>query len=391
MLFKSTYPSPRKFVYVQLQLEQQEWQIRYVVVATKNLPDKVEWTTVDSAVELLKKAGKNLPYVLHFRGFGVLTRIVENVPNFKETLLVNGHEEDFYFNSMAFRGTIAVSFLRVSLVQAFMDELTAAKAFIWGLHAGPIPLLALLDRQDTTAQLDFTIEIANSDIRKLERNTGDEKRLAVPAGFLSTDEAYVNAFRELMAYETEGYEDGLPESFRTETRGNYKEFMRFVKLGVGMLSIFFFALLGNYFYVNHLNNKAAQLESDIAGFGEDLALIDRLEQEKSRKVVLVDNSGIQSSRYLTFYLDELGASVPASIQLEMLEAFPLTEALKPKRKVELNRQQISIIGYSSNSKVLDDWMEQLEQKKWVAGVELMNYVRINDKKATFNLLVKIRS
>lgn len=389
MLFKTTYPSPRKFVYVQLQLEQQEWQIRYVFSGTKDTSGPVEWITADNAADLLKKAGKNHPYVLHFRGFGVLTRVVENAPNFKETLLVNGHEEDFYFNSMALKSTIAVSFLRVSLVQEFMDELLAGKAFIWGVHAGPIPLLALLDRNETTAQLDFTIEIANGDIRKLERNTGDEKRLAVPSGFLSTDEAYVQAFRDLMAYETEGYEDGLPESFHTETKSNYKEFIRFVKLGVGMLSIFFLALLGNYFYVNHLNDKAAQLESDISGYGEDLALMDRLEQEKARKIVLVDNSGIQSQRYLTFFLDELGASVPASIQLETLEAFPLTEALKPKRKVELNRQQVSITGYSSNSKVLDDWMEQLEQKKWIAGVELLNYVRINDKKATFNLVVKI--
>jgi len=389
MLFKPTYQSPRKFVYVQVHLEQQEWRIRYVVTGkNQHVHAGVTWTDVENKEELVKQAGKNLPYVLHFQGFGVLTRMVEHAPNFKETLLVSGHEEDFYFNSVLFKSTIAVSFLRVSLVQEFMDYLIAQKVFTWSLHAGPVPLAATL-AETVSAQLDFNIELVNGDIRKLERNTGEVKRLAAPTGFLSTDEAYVQAIRELTAHQPENYEDGLSEDFHAATRSDFKEFTRFVKLGVGMLSFFFFALVGNYFYVNHLNTVAARYETEIAGYGENLALIDRLRQEKTRKTVLVENSGIQSSRYLSFYLDELGASVPAAIQLDMLETFPLIEALKPKRKVELNTQHISITGFSGSSKILDDWMEQLEQKKWISGVELISYVRINDHKATFNLLVKI--
>jgi len=181
----------------------------------------------------------------------------------------------------------------------------------------------------------------------------------------------------------------LDETRFEQTKADYKEFVRFVKLGIGILGFFLIALVGNYFYVNHLNTVAAQLETDIAGYGENLALSDRLQQEKQRKLVLVDNSGIQSVKYLSFYLDEIGASVPAAIQLSSLETFPLLEPLKPKRKVELNSKHLTISGFSSSSKVLDDWMEALERKEWISGVELINYVRINDQKATFQLLLKI--
>jgi Tfp pilus assembly protein PilN len=385
MLFKTTYRPLRRFVYVQIMLSGQEREMRYTVVGSAK--SGLVWHEASDVAALLKKAGKSLPYVLHFRGFGVLTRISENVPAYREMLLVNGHEEDFYFNSMT-AGGIGVSFLRLSLVQSLIDELRSGKAFVWSLHAGPVPLIALAEGRDLSMKYDFSVEIQGGRLVRLEKNNDTVKPL--PGTFLSEDEAYIAAMRLLTIAPPEGYADGLREEERESVKSDFKEFTRFIKLGVGMLSIFFFALVGNYFYIGFLNDKAAQLESDIAGYGEDLALTERLGQEKSRKTMLVENSGVQSRRYLTFYLDEIGSSVPATIQLETLDAFPLTQALKPKRKVELNRENITVTGFSSDSKVLDDWMEMLEKKSWIKAVELINYVRINDRKAAFNLLIRIK-
>jgi Tfp pilus assembly protein PilN len=405
MLLKTTYRSPRRLVLVQVQLEQQEQRLRYVTIGRKapDVPDQVLWTTVDSAEELVKKAGKGLPYVIHFTGFGVLARIAEFAPNYRDSLLVTGSEEDFYFGSFELKSTVAVSFIRRSLTEAFIGQLTAAKVFIWGIHTGPVPLVALLAEQNKanvflplnpppkgeTMALDYHVELVNGDIRKLERNAGEPKRFATDGGFLDTDAAYVEAIRRLTLEPRENYHQGLDDHAFAAMRSNYREYVRFVKLGIGMLVFFLVTLIGNYFYVNHLNGEAAQLESDISGYGENLALIDRLQQEKQRKLLLIDNSGVQSSKYLSFYLDDLASSVPGAIQLTTLETFPLAEPLKPKRKVELNTRRITITGWSGSSKVLDDWMEAIERKKWVAGVELINYVRINEQKATFHLLVKI--
>ncbi|MDH4471094.1 MAG: PilN domain-containing protein [Fluviicola sp.] len=389
MVFKTTYHAPRKWVLVQVQLEQQEQHLRYVVVTKETASlDQVLWNVVENSEELIKKAGKNLPYIVHFSGFGVLSRIAENVSNYRESLLVTGGEDDFYFSSYELKGTVGVSFIRKSLVEPLLETLSTQKIFLWGVHTGPVPLIRLL-HENSQLQLDFVIETVNGDLKKLERNTGDVKRLATDSGFLDTDAAYAHALQQLTNEASEQYHQGLDDIRFAQTKADYKEFVRFVKLGIGILAFFLIALVGNYFYVNHLNNVAAQLETDIAGYGENLALSDRLQQEKQRKLVLVENSGIQSAKYVSFYLDEIGASVPAAIQLSSLETFPLLEPLKPKRKVELNSKHLTITGFSGSSKVLDDWMEALERKKWITGVELINYVRINDQKATFQLLVKI--
>lgn len=401
MLFKSTNNAPRRFVLVQVQLEQQEQHVRFVVTG-RNAPEiqeTIRWTSVENADELLKKAGKNLPYVIHFSGFGVLARIAENAPNYTESLLVTGNEEDFYFSCYELKSTVGVSFIRRSLVDAFLEQLTAQKAFVWGVHTGPVVLLALMagevlplsppPKGEGKLALDYTILVANGDVKQLERNSGEQQRFTTDAGFLDADSAYAEALRQLTLDPAEHYHQGLDETALKATKANYKEYTRFVKLGVGILAFFLVSLVGNYFYVNYLNGEAAQLETDISGYGDNLALIDRLEQEKQRKLLLIENSGVQASKYISFYLDDLAGSVPAAIQLTSLEAFPLLEPLKPKRKVELNTHHITIVGWSGSSKVLDDWMEALERKSWISGVELINYVRINDQKATFNLLVKI--
>jgi Tfp pilus assembly protein PilN len=411
MLFKTSYNAPRKFVLVHVQLEQQEQQLRYVVAGrgAASLPETIEWTAVANVDELLKKAGKNLPYVLHLTGFGVLSRIAEYAPNYKESLLVTGNEDDFYFSCYELKSTVGVSFIRRSLLENIIVQLAANKVFLWGIHTGPVPLLALLDEKvlppdgvrnssessdlnpppKGEVKLDYIIEIHNGDLKKLERTTGEIKRLATDSGFMDVDKAYVSALQQLTNQPPEAYHQGLSAAVLKQTKADYKEFVRFVKLGTGILAFFLLALSGNYFYVNHLNGMAAQLEADISGYGENLAMIDRLQQEKQRKLLLIEHSGVQSPKYISYYLDDLGASVPASIQLTSLETFPLTEPLKPKRKVELNTRQMTISGWSGSSKVLDDWMENIERKKWVAGVELINYVRLSDSRATFNLLVKI--
>lgn len=391
MLFrKPTYTAPRRIVLVQVKLEQQQQHIRYAVVTRKSLKggQLPAWIPVENTEALVKKAGKGKPYVLHFTGFGVLARIAELAPNYREGLLVNGGEEDFYFSCYELRSTVGVSFIRRSLVQALVEDLVHRKVFLWSIHTGPVPLIQLLSG-DQGLYFDYSIELRSGDLKTLERSTEAPARFGTPGGFHDADAAILLALSGLTFEQQEHYLQGVAPEEQEQTRSDFKEYNRFVQLGIGILAFFLITLTGNHFYVNHLNNVAAQLESDIAGYGDNLSMIGRLEQEKQRKLLLVENSGVQSSRYISSYLDEIGGSVPASIQLSTLETFPLKEPLKPKRKVELNIHHINLLGFSGNSKVLDDWMEELESKDWVKSVELINYVRLNDQKATFHLLVKI--
>jgi acetylornithine/succinyldiaminopimelate/putrescine aminotransferase len=95
------------------------------------------FTSFDSLEEILKKADKKIPFIIHVRGAGVLARSVENAPNYKERLLVSGREDEFYFNSYERSGSVLVSFARKNVIDEFLSPILAAKAFIWALYIGP--------------------------------------------------------------------------------------------------------------------------------------------------------------------------------------------------------------------------------------------------------------
>jgi hypothetical protein len=72
-----------------------------------------------------------------------------------------------------------------------------------------------------------------------------------------------------------------------------------------------------------------------------------------------------------------------------MELFPLVQQLKPKHKVETDNSKIIIHGITINSKVLDDWMEDLEKKEWIQSVEVINYSRLDDLNSIFHIIIHI--
>lgn len=374
--------SARKVILVHLQSEQDKFSIVAGKVNPKQPDSSTNWKEVETLEELVKTFGKHYPYLIHINGFGVLTRIVENAPGYRESLLVSGSESEFYFSDYAFNGKIAVSFIRRSVIADIIAELGKQKVHLHGIFVGPIPILASKSNFDLK-QNEYEISISNNELIRLERNTAESA-----VGFLE----YSRKHLQDLSYDTsiENYHQGIDEETIQDAKKNYREYLRFVYLGLGITGFFLITLISNYFYVNHLNQRTADLESEISSYGPNFSMIDQLRQEKNRKLLLIENSGIQSKHYISFYLDEIAKSVPSSITLSLLEPFPLKEPLKPKKKLEMEMSIISIKGQCNNSKVLDDWMEVLEENDWVTGVELMNYIRQSDALAEFELKLNIK-
>jgi hypothetical protein len=336
----------------------------------------------ESIDDLIKKEGKQFPYVIHINGFGVLTRVVENSPNFKENLLVAGNQNEFYFNSVACLGTVGVSFVRKSLLEAIFTPLRDSKIHLFGVHIGPIPVVASMT-DNARWRGEYLIEKKAGSIIQLDRNDA-EHEMRVREKMLAGADCFEMFFDTI-----EGYFQGLGDEELSRTKSNYKEHKRFVFLGLSLLIFFLSALTINYFYINHLNQLAAETEAEIASYGNNLSMIDRLNQEKQRKSILIENSGIKTNRFVSYYIDKIGATVKPGISLTKLETFPLIDGLKPKKKVEVSNDFIQIEGICPNSEILDNWVETLQKEEWIESVELVNYIRQTENQANFELSIKI--
>nr|WP_294862130.1 hypothetical protein [uncultured Fluviicola sp.] len=341
-------------------------------------------TSFESLEEILKKADKKIPFIIHVRGAGILARSVENAPNYKERLLVSGREDEFYFNSYERSGSVLVSFARKNVIDAFLDPITAVKGFVWALYIGPSILPFKLENLQSI-QSDYILSFPTSDQLTISKNEQDLSEKQVQASYL---EAIIN-YTYQKNDNSDLFNQGIDEETFKQTKTEYKDYRQFRILGLGILFFFLVTLTINYFVVNHLNQVAADYEQEIAGYQENFAIIDRTKQEKQRKLILFQNSGMQSGNLLSYYADEVGVTVPKEIQFTEMELFPLAQQLKPKHKVETDNSKIIIHGITINSKVLDDWMEDLERKEWVQSVEVINYSRLDDFNSIFHIIIHI--
>jgi hypothetical protein len=138
-----------------------------------------------------------------------------------------------------------------------------------------------------------------------------------------------------------------------------------------------------------LNQQIADLEVELTLNNDNLSLLEKLKQERIRKELLVDNAGVYQKHFLTFYLDKIGGTIPAQIDLQELYLFPLKEALKEKRKVVFEKQTMHLVGTTPSSELLEEWMNKLNRFSWIKSVQLVNYLK-SEGNASFKLLITLQ-
>lgn len=383
MKFPFQHSAPKKYNLILIHHQSGKKLFQYAYMTERTTVQDL--TAFESIEELLRKADKSIPFVIHVRGVGILARSVENAPNYKERLLVSGREDEFYFNSYERSGSVLVSFTRKSSLDEFLDPVRAVKGFIWALYIGP-SILPFKSPGPKMIQSDYVLSFPSPEQIRISKNEQELPEKQIQDTYL---EAIVNHVFE-KNNTSAVFHQGVEEELLRQTKNDYKDYKRFRIIGISILSFFLVALTANYFVVNHLNQVAADYEQEISGYQDNFAVIDRIKQEKQRKLILFQNSGIQSGNLLSFYTDEIGSTVPKDILLTEMSVFPLAQQLKPKHKVETDNSKIVIHGITSNSKVLDDWMEDLEKKEWVQSVEVINYSRTDDKHSVFHIIIHIR-
>ncbi|MCE3297036.1 MAG: hypothetical protein K0R65_2750 [Crocinitomicaceae bacterium] len=347
-----------------------------------------DFVSFDSLKDLVKKCGKEQPYLIHVSGTGILTRAVENIPNYKEQLIVNGDKDDFYFTTFEAGSRLVTSFFRKALIEDHVNELKNLKAFLLNVSCGIVPCLLHIAEGGKLA-FDHEVSIVNGQLENFKRSESVQEQCLVGTRFLSFNEALTESLAMDLKENSPLLTGGFSAEEKRSALQNWVDYSKFRFFGVAMVSTILLLLLGNYFYLNHLNQQVADLEVELALNNENLSLMDRLEQEKIRKEQLILASGINGKSFTSYFIDAIGKTVPSSIKLTEMHVFPLKERLKQKRKVEIDQENIEVLGLTQSSSVLDDWMEKMNRFEWVNRVELLNYMKLTDNQAEFKLVIRI--
>lgn len=375
---------PKRLHVVIIDIRQGDRSYNVYTVSKKDLQNltPVEHKRFTSFTDVITACGKNTPYCLHLFGTGILSRKINFTPSFQNDLIVSGNKEDFAFTSYNDGVEVACSFFRKDLLQEELELVKEQKLYVHSTTSGMVPGFTLLENEGIS--FDFTIGLDQGRIVDFNKSDTAKDKELWKGQFYSRNVFIALAVVNSCLNEDEHF--SMPDvELISKSKDEFYQFNQFRTYGIGVVGVILFALLGNYFYQNHLNDVIAQLETDLSLQNENLSLMDRLDQEIIRKKQLMQDAGVGSSRFISYYLDEIGVSVPGDIKLTDLIVFPVEGKLKNKKKVEILKNRIEVSGVTNGNIILDDWIEKLDRNEWVISIELVNYQKDKNGAATFKL------
>jgi hypothetical protein len=325
--------------------------------------------------DLIKKAGKNVPYVLHFKGKGVLNRSVPNMENYRHSLLMNANLEQFYFTDFVSGDKVYSSVIRKAAAEEVLEAFDKNKVKVISFSSGPFiasPLFSFIDKENITID-NIVLSGGKEGLKSFERNE-DARQVT----FFGNDQvshdmigAVANGIQQFMPSES----IVLPEEDKVFeiNLGEAKQMNIFTRFAMGMVLFFMLILSVNYFYLGHLNSKIEMNYAQLAEFEGQLSQLSELEDEKNRKEKLLQGSGLLNKKFLSFYLMEMSISLPKDITLERIALRPVMDEIKKKHKIEFNDRLLMVHGTSRSSEILSRWIDKLKENDWLASVDILDY------------------
>lgn len=156
-----------------------------------------------------------------------------------------------------------------------------------------------------------------------------------------------------------------------------KRFRFFLMISVAVLALTVFT---NFYFNQQFAKKHAQLEEQITLNKQAIQEMEKLEAEIAEKRSLIGNNTLSQGPVISIMADELAKSVPEKIRLTNMEFFPVDGKIQKEKLIAFANNKIIIEGISNETDVLDNWINQCKELKWVKDVLLVKYTFDNEQK-----------
>ncbi|WP_127019815.1 hypothetical protein [Flagellimonas beolgyonensis] len=140
------------------------------------------------------------------------------------------------------------------------------------------------------------------------------------------------------------------------------------QLGLGALLVL---LLLNFVLFSHYRSKTLDMDT-IASLENQSNLLnltkDRIANKESKLNALMNSSNSK----VTFYLDQIGNSLPASILLDKLDYQPLLKPVQDDKPIEMVQNTMIVTGLTNNKEEFTSWADDLEKMDWIKTIEIQS-------------------
>ncbi|MBX2828087.1 MAG: PilN domain-containing protein [Flavobacteriaceae bacterium] len=323
----------------------------------------------------VSESKKNVPLLLCITGSKIINKKVARQPNYLEGMLFNQNPEDFYIQEYDLGAQILISVVRRELVQGHLETLKDHQFQIVDITVGPYVMESLRDlasgTHETIHTAHYSYEFNGSGLTKGNSDITLLQSLALGEDVIENDT--IIAFSALMTYFDK---EAVSSNFDVMVH-EYKEEATFRRMfnvyGVSCLVAFFVLLLTSYLVQDFYGQKSAEIQLDLSMKNQQLDDIRALKEDRDYKFNIISNSSLGTEYFLSFYISEIGKTVPKDVLLKEVGVFPLTNPVRKEESITIVPKLISIQGSTTSRSSINEWVSGLQEMKWTQKVELTTY------------------
>lgn len=377
------------------------WQVVVMEIEKKKAIFHKTAAKLDSLQAVKEVIGKDTPVFLSINSRSVVHKKVTGTSgsdaNALQQVFPNAALDDFYIQRLEIQGGEIVSIARCDAINQILDSIVSEGLSVLHLSFGPFPvsnLLPLLPTQDSIALSSHILSLQQQQISDFQSHStpiSGSQRIG------ETD----NLENELLvaaAMAVLGLSDlraaGIPAALITQQQSEFLYKKMFQALGLGVLGFFFIALLASYLLFSNYQTANVKLETQLQHKEFLLKQRDTLRAQYQRQSTFFGDNKSGKLSKLSFYADQLAASLPSTIQFTTLQIFPeiidknrsATEAVIPKYESSI----IRIKGTCRGSVFYNNWKKGVQELFWVGELHNLHYQDLDEDTGAFELEIKVK-
>lgn len=367
---------------------------RYHVLSIKkkgNTIGVVGTAEFDAIEDLVKGIDAKLPVLLVVDGKGILNKAVD----FNSETDTNWHKTiDFntiYHTSLQ-NGTISfISFCRKNIVDDLLVTFTRQGLQVADVYIGPF-LSALLYHSigdEILVSGDHVLEFEAGKMIHFTRKPDANRKATYTIGKDVVTSEFLPLYGAVVHFFIQPKE---VSKSRNETINSeeiiYKK--AFHVFGIAILAGFLLSLLTSYGLIQYYGSKNAALNLQNVYANESYQQLLELEKQKHDKQQILSDSGLSSSKFLSFFAYEIIRIVPGDLILNELNITPVGKENKPNKKITFEAGSIMVKGETYNETAFNTWLEALKKKEWVRDFEILKLKKDKKNKSQFEVKITVK-
>lgn len=336
------------------------------------------------------KVNTSVPLLLNFYGKGIINKQVSAKGNYLKEVLFNASIDDFYIYELHQSQQNFISIVRKDVLEKFFALFLENKYLVVDYSIGPFVgvLFKGLSNESSIISADYELSFDENYLigtQKLDAITkeyvlGEERISNTQVPLFSTLLHYLYPSDDF-SYEAEFLKQNKKENLLKKTFNTVA-----TVLGIFFLS----ALLISYLLLNYYNDKYVSYESQLYNLNDTYNQVKKLENEKQNKTKILQESGILSQNFLSFYMYRIVNSIPNNVGLNSLKVNPTQKKIKNFEKIVFETNTIIINGNSSSSMPINSWVKELKKEKWISKIEILDFSKSRNKKSEFTLKIVVK-